>query len=83
MQVGAETIGMVKKNKKGLCKYVIENPTNDLPVDYYLILKRNPMVPKDMPLIAIVYKYNSYKVRSFVATEDKGSTKYGITCLSN
>ena len=83
MQVGAEKIGMVKNNKKGLGKYVIDNPTNYFPVDYYLILKRNPMVPKDMPPIAIVYKYNSYKVLSFVATEGKGSTKYGITCLCN
>ena len=34
MYVGADIIGMVKTNAKGLCKNTIENMTNYLPVVY-------------------------------------------------
>ena len=36
-----------------------------------------------MPLISIVYKYNSQKVISFIATEVSERVNYGITYLSN
>ena len=40
------------------------------------------MVPGDMPLIAIGYKYNARKVLSFIVTENAGITKTGIPYLS-
>ena len=40
------------------------------------------MVPGDMPLIAIGYKYNARKVLSFIITDNTGSTNTGIPYLS-
>ena len=40
------------------------------------------MVPGDRPLIAIGYKYNAWKVLSFIVTDNAGSTKNVIAYLS-
>ena len=40
------------------------------------------MVPGERPIMYIDYKYNMQKVLSFIATEDAGSTKAGISYLS-
>ena len=40
------------------------------------------MVPGDRPLIDIGYKYNAWKVVSFIFTDNAGSTKSGIPYLS-
>ena len=56
MGVGKDMIDMVKSNRKILCKETIENLTKGWPGGFYLVLKRNSMVPSDRPLIAIDYK---------------------------
>ena len=68
MEVGAELVGMVNTNTKGLCKEKIDNLTKDWPGGSYLVLMRKPMVPGDRPLIAVGYKYNERKVVSFIVT---------------
>ena len=62
MEVGAELIGMVKKNTKGFCKETIEKLTKYCPGGSYLVLRSKHMVPGDRPLIAIGYRYNMRKV---------------------
>ena len=47
------------------------------------MLKRKYAVTRDSPLIDMGYKYSTRKVLSFIATEDAGITKAGITYLSN
>ena len=44
MEMGAELIGIVNKNTKGLCKETIEKLTKDWPGGSYLLLRSNPMV---------------------------------------
>ena len=46
------------------------------------MLRSNPMVPGEMPLIAIGYKYNARKVLSFIVTNKSGITNTSITYLS-
>ena len=82
MEMGSEFIGMVKTNTKGFCKETIEELTNDWPGGSYLVLRSNPMVPGDRPLISIGYKYNARKFLSFIVTDNSGSTKTGIPYLS-
>ena len=53
MELVAELIGMVKTNTKGLCKETIEKLTKYWPGGSYLMLRSNPMVPGDRPLVAI------------------------------
>ena len=53
------------------------------PVVYYLVLKKNYMMPRGLTLIAIGYKYNARKDLSFIATEYTGGAQYIITYLSN
>ena len=40
------------------------------------------MMPRDRPIMYIVYKYNMQKVLSFITAEVAGSTKGVITYLS-
>ena len=47
------------------------------------MLNKNYRVPGNRPIIAIVCKYNSQKVLSFIVTEDTRITKAGIPLLSN
>ena len=44
------------------------------------MLRSKPMVPGDRPLIATGYKYNVWKVLSFLVTENAGSTKTSKYC---
>ena len=74
MEVVAELIGMVKKNTKGFCKETIENLTKDWPGGSYLMLRIKPMVPGGRTLIAIGYKYNTWKVLSFIIIDNAGRT---------
>ena len=53
MDVGADMVGMIKTNIKGLCKYTIKNLKKYWPGGFYLVLKRNYVVPGGRPLIAI------------------------------
>ena len=56
MKVGAELIGIVKKNTKGLCKDIIEKKTKDWPGGgSYLVMRSKTMVPGGRPLIYIGY----------------------------
>ena len=82
MEVGAELIGMVKTNTKGLCKETIEKLTKDWPGGSYLVLRNKHMVPGYRPLIAISYKYNGRKVVYFIVIDNAGRTKTGIPHLS-
>ena len=82
MEVGDESIGMVKKNTKIFCKETIEKLTKDWLGGSYLVLRSKPMVPADRPLIDIGYKYNARKVLSFIVTENIGITNNGIPYLS-
>ena len=56
--------------------------TKDQPGGYYIVLKRSSTLTRDRMIIDIGYKYNLRKVLSFIATEDRGSTKYDIPSLS-
>ena len=47
------------------------------------MLNNKPMVYGVRPLIIIGYKYNERKGLYFIATQEAGSTKVGITYLSN
>ena len=78
MGVGADSIGMVKTNTKGLCMYNIKKHTQDCPGGSYLVLRSKPMVPRGRPLIEIGYKYNARKVLSFIFIENSGSTNSGL-----
>ena len=46
------------------------------------MLKRKSTVLGGRPLVSVGYKYNMWKVISFIATEDAGSAKAGIPYLS-
>ena len=50
----------------------IDNTKKGFPVVYYLVLKKNYMMPRGLTLIAIGYKYNARKDLSFIATEYTG-----------
>ena len=82
MEVGAESIGMVKKKTKGLCKDTIKNIKNDWPGGSYLMLRIKPMVTRGRTLIAIGYKYNTQKLPYFIVTDNADITQTGITYLS-
>ena len=82
MDVGADIIGMVKTNTKGLCKETIEKLTRYWPGGSYLVLRSNHMVPGGRPLISISYKYNARKVLYFIVTYNAGSTQAGLAYLS-
>ena len=56
--------------------------TKDWPGGSYLVLRSKPMVPGNRPLIAIVCKYNSQKVLSFIVTYNAGITNTCIPYLS-
>ena len=81
MEFGAESVFMVNTNTKAFCKENIEKLTKDWPGGSYLVLKSNPMLPGDRPLIAIGYKYNLRKVLSFIVTDNTGSTNTSILYL--
>ena len=81
MYVCADIIGMVKINIKGFCKDTIDEIKNDFPGGSYLVLRSKPMIPWGRPLFSIGYKYNAWKVISFIATYYAGSTKSGIPYL--
>ena len=78
MDFGAYIIGMVKTNAKLLCKDTINNLKKCGKGGYYLVLKRNYMVPSYRLLISVGLKYNYHKVLYFAVTEDSESTKSGI-----
>ena len=82
MEVGAELIVMVKTNTKGFCKDAIDKLTKYWPVGSYLMLRSKPMVPGDRTLIAIGYKYNAWKVLSFIVIDNAGTTETDIKYLS-
>ena len=82
MEVGDELIGIVKTNTKGFCKETIENITKDWPGSSYLMLRSKPMVPVGRPLLAIGYKYNTWKVLYFIVTDNAGSTHAVLPYLS-
>ena len=82
MDIGTYMIGVVKTNTEGFYKETIENITNNWPGDSYLVFRRKPMVPRFRPIIAIGYKYNTWKVIYFLDTEDTVSTNSVITYLS-
>ena len=74
MEVVAKFIGMVNTNTKGFCKETIEKLTKDWPRVSYLMLMSKPIVPGGRPHIAIGYKYNVWKVISFIVIDNAGST---------
>ena len=82
MEVGANSIGMVRKNTKGFCKDTIEKLTKDCSRGSYLVLRSKPMVPGYRPIIVISYKYNAWKVLSFIVTENASNTKTVVIYLS-
>ena len=68
IDVAADMICVVKTNTNGLCKDTIEKQTKDFPGGSYVELKRNYVVPGYSPLMFIRYKYNYWKVLSFIVT---------------
>ena len=69
---------MVKTNTNGFFKATIEGLTKDWPGGSYIVLRINPMVPGQIMLLSISYKYNSWNVISSVATSGARSTALGI-----
>ena len=82
MEFGAELIGMVKKNTKGLCKDNIENIKNDWPEGSHLVFRSKPTIPGGRLLLDIGNKYNEWKVLSFIVTDNKVITNAVLTYLS-
>ena len=76
MAEGVEFCGPVKTIHKGFCLDTFENLTKYQPGRSYLVLKSNPRVPGDIPLM------DSRKVLGFIATEGYGSTEPGDTYVS-
>ena len=66
--VGVDLVGMVKTNTKGFCKAMIEGLTKDWPDGSYIVLRSKHKVLGERTLLSIGYKYNSWKVLSFVST---------------
>ena len=60
--IGDDFIIMVKTNTNRFCKAMVEGSVKDWPDGSYMVLRRNTMVPGEMPLMYIGYKYNSQKV---------------------
>ena len=83
MDVGEDMIGMVKNNTKLLYKYTIQKLTKDQIGDYYLVLKKNSMLPRYRMIIDIDYKYNQLKDIYLIPTEDSEIKNNGIKYLSN
>ena len=52
---------------------MVEGLTKDRPGLSYIVLGINPMVPVEMPLLSIGYKYNYRKVLLFLATAGSGA----------
>ena len=48
----------------------------------YQVMKSTPIVPGDIPPMAIGYKYSSQKVLGFITTEGAGSNDPGDPYLS-
>ena len=59
--IGVDLIGMVKTNTKGFFKDMVEGLAKDWPGGSYIVLNSKPMLPGERKLLAIVYKYNSWK----------------------
>ena len=78
MGVGAYIIGIIKTNRKLLCKDNIENLTKDFTGGSYLVLRSNPMVSGGRPLIDIGYNYNTWKFSSFIVKVDTVRTNADI-----
>ena len=57
----------------------LKKPIKYWPGGYYLVSNTESTFPGDRPLIGIGYKYTTWKVIYFVATEDTWSIEYGIT----
>ena len=55
MAEGVDYCRPVKMSHKGFCLATLENFMKDWPVGSYLVLKSNPTVPGDRPLMAIGY----------------------------
>ena len=55
--------------------------TKDLPGGYYLVLKRESVVPRYRTIISIGYKYNVCKILYSIATEGVGVKKSVIHYL--
>ena len=81
MEVGAEFIGMVKTNTKIFFKYTIEKLTRDWPGYSYLLLRSMSMVSGRRKIIDVGYKYNMWKVLSFIVIDNSCSTQAGLLYL--
>ena len=80
--IGVDFIGIVKTNTNGFYHSRIEGLTKYWHGGSYIVLRIKPMVPAEMPLLTIGYKYNYRKFLYFVATAVAGSTTLGIFYLS-
>ena len=72
----------VKKSHKSFCLATLEKLTKYCLGGSNIVLKINPRVTGDRPLMSIVYKYNYGKVLGFISTEGSGSTEPGDPYLS-
>ena len=82
MDMGVDYWVPVKMSHKGFWQTTLEKLTKEWPVGSYIVMKSNPRVPGDRPLMAIWYKYYSRKVLGFISTEGAGSTEPGDPYLS-
>ena len=77
MAEGVYYYGPMKTVQKGFCLSILENLMKYWLGGPYLVLNSTPRVPGYIPLLNIVYKYNSRKVLEFIATEGAGSAEPG------
>ena len=71
---GVYYCGLIEKNHKGFFLYTLVKLTKLWPVWSYFVMKSTPIVIGDIPLMAIGYKYISWKVPRFIDTQGSGST---------
>ena len=62
MDGGVDYYGPDKMSHKGFSLATLEKLMKDYPGGSYLVMKSNPRVPENRPLVSIVYKYNYGKV---------------------
>ena len=77
--------GILTTSHKGFCLAIEEKLVKYCPIGSYLVMKSTPGVPGGIPLMDIIYKYNSRKFLGFIATEGDGNTETGdpyVSCFT-
>ena len=79
---GVDYYNPVKMRHKGFYLATFKRLMKEWSGGSYLVMKIIPIIPGDIPIFSIRYRYNSRKVLIFVAAEGSVSNKPGDTYLS-